>query len=150
MNKVMIIILVGGLIIGAGICYAQGETAHKEIMIEVESRTIALPENEVSVVPLSAVRVRSTDLRNLNSQYNAEKIEKVYALATIGNTAEVNQVFTNKTRKEEIALGNDVVQVKDIFIIQFELDVSIDMAALLNTYLALPEVLYAKEIIRKK
>lgn len=121
------------------------DTIEKQIIIKVQSKLIALPGNEASKVPFSAARVRSTELRNLNKQYNAVKIEKLFALEEAGDTPDISQVFTNRVRKEQIALGNKVVQVKDMFLIHFQLDPLVNISSLLDAYTALPGVISADE-----
>jgi len=151
------------------------EKIKKEIILQVKSRIIALPGNEAAKVPISAARIRSDELRELNKEYNAVSIEKIYALKEYLDVLErekkkvslkgikteqeeakdkekvnVQQVFTRKIKEQMIEAGKEVRQVTDSFIILFERDTSINMSRLLSDYRAVDTVIYADEITRRK
>jgi len=148
----------------------------KEIIIQVKPNIIALPEGEIAKVPLSAARVRSTELRELNKKYKAVSIEKVYKLKEeskikIDKGAEIkgykdkheqpkekkglvdfNAVFSKDLRKKLKAEGKETEQVKDVYIINFEFEPEdyIDMDILLDDYKSLDVVLNAQEVLGRK
>ncbi len=131
----------------------------KEIVIKVEHNIIALPGNQVVKVPLSAARVRSTELRELNKKYNALSIEKLFRLKEDArvikkddNKEEVDlgRLFTKKIKKEMESKDKQVIEAEDIFLIQFESEKEINISQLIDDYKQLPVVKYADEVIRKK
>ena len=106
----------------------------KEAVIRVDPNIIALPQGDAAKIPVVAARVRSTQLRDLNKQYNAVKIEKLYKLEekTKGpmkikgikgkeefeeGPVDLATVFTTEIRKEMKAQGNKVVELKNTFLI---------------------------------
>ncbi|RKY39847.1 MAG: hypothetical protein DRP85_09525 [Candidatus Makaraimicrobium thalassicum] len=147
--------------------YAQ-EKVKKEIVIKVKHNIIALPAGEVSRVPISAARVRSTNLRELNKKYNAVNIEKLFELRKkdkkLGlkgfkgvepveeNAAPIDltKLFTKKLKKKFIKEGKGVEQAQDIFLIQLELDKDMSINSVVSDYMGLDTVVDAKEVIRKE
>ena len=147
--------------------YAQGKVK-KEIAIKVKHNIIALPAGEVSRVPISAARVRSTNLRELNKKYNAVNIEKLFELRKkdkkLGlkgfkgvepveeNAAPIDltKLFTKKLKKKFIKEGKGVEQAQDIFLIQLELDKDMSINSVVSDYMGLDTVVDAKEVIRKE
>lgn len=65
-----------------GWIYAQESKKEQSyLLINVEPKIIALPENPaIARVPISAARVRSTELRQLNEKYNAVEIERLFEI----------------------------------------------------------------------
>jgi len=101
--------------------FSQEETEGSAIKIKVQPDIIAMPESEVSEVPVRYARIRSTELREINEVYNAVSIEKVYEMVKVGNKPE------------------EKVEVKDTYIIHFQ-DEFVEMTALLNDYSSVPVV----------
>jgi hypothetical protein len=145
------------------ICAGQAQGGIKrEIMIEVEPNIIALPENiEIKKVPISAVRVRSTELRELNKKYNAVSIERLFkvqqkpkakqtlrakgAMDTTKKVIDASKVFTGKKRDELIREGQisedkEVAEAKNVFLISFEPKTSVNINKIADEYRALPVV----------
>ena len=147
--------------------YAQ-EKVKKEIAIKVKHNIIALPGGEVAKVPLSAARVRSTKLRELNKKYNAVSIEKLFKIKAkskkltlkgfkgVGPVEEdtspidLTKLFTKKLKKKFIKEGKEVEQANDTFLIQFELDKDTSINSVVSDYVGLDVVVDAKEVIRKE
>lgn len=136
-----------------------GESAEGDgmgIILNVKARTIQLPGNNVSRVPLSMARVRSDELKAVNTQYGAAMIERLYKMpdvekgggALASKAAEKNidlaAVFTKEKRKEMEALGKDVEQVKDTYLLTFAPGVLLDNA--LADYQALDVVTEAMKV----
>ena len=147
----------------------------KEIVIKVLPGIIALPEGEVAKVPITAARVRSTELRQLNETYNAKTIEKLYEIAEeeklkekqplslkglkdakkkapVSEHVDLNQVFTREIKKEFLEEKKQVRQASDTYILGFEFNVDEDMdiIGVANAYRALEAVTFAQDILRKK
>lgn len=140
----------------------------KELLIKVKSNIIALPGNSVSIVPINAARVRSTELRELNKELHAVKIERLYQLNTTleqdsmkikGLRSEgkakdpkpevdLAKIFTNDIRKKEVKEGRKVNQVADTYIIHFDFDAEVNMNLIAERYMALDAVTYAQHIVR--
>ena len=158
-------------------CLAPGldaeEKIQKEMVIKVKPRIIALPGNQVAKVPISAARVRSTELRELNEKYNAisierlfkigEKIEKEKPLTIKGikgaapreeepaeETVDLSRILTKEKRKELLAKKEDVVEINDTFLIQFDVDTRIDMNRVAFEYKSLDVVTFADYVVRKE
>ncbi|MFH1092672.1 MAG: hypothetical protein V1739_00795 [Candidatus Omnitrophota bacterium] len=154
--------------------YAQ-EKFTGEIIIQVNENIISLPEGEAAVVPIEAARVRSSELRDINQEYNARSIEKVYMLEeTVNNdkglkmkkfknkesgedkvalsegTLKLENVFTKKIKQEKIKEGKKVIQVDNVYIIGFEFDKETNMPAVASAYERLPVVISAQHIIRSE
>lgn len=152
---------------------AQAQTpVRKEIVIKVKANIIALPEGEAAKIPVSAARVRSTELRQLNAKYNAVYIEKLFEVKkeetpSSGSgikglksfekeqqkdTVDVAALFTQEVKKELKAQGKDVVEVKDTYIIgfEFESEKKANLQELLSAYRAVDVVSFAQDIVRKK
>jgi len=159
------------VISGANIFIFQGyaqKKVKKEIAIKVKHNIIALPKGEVWRVPLSAARVRSTELRKLNKKYNAVSIEKLFRLKEKSSKLslkgfkgvepveedtspiDLSKLFTKKLKKKFIKEEKDVEQAPDIFLIQLELDENININSVVSDYMKLDVVIDAKEVIRKK
>ena len=127
-----------------------------------------MPKGEVSRVPISAARVRSTEIRDLNKQYHAVSIEKLYkldeqaesdGLVIKGMKGQVQaeeglinlaQVFTREVKKERQAAGEVTRELINTFLIKFESDKRINIKKLVSDYQALEVVVHAEEVIRKK
>jgi hypothetical protein len=142
----------------------------KEILIQVQPRMIEMPGNKATIAPLSATRVRSDDIKALNNQYNAVKVEKLFKLKEkevspsleikgLKTTAEderqnvteqinVAHVFTSDLKQGFIEKGEQVIELGNVFLIQFETDISVGQ--IVNSYQALDEVIFAETIIRKQ
>ncbi|MFC1631756.1 hypothetical protein ACFL1I_07935 [Candidatus Omnitrophota bacterium] len=87
---VISVVLAGGMsLFNTQISWAEEEPAYnlvkQELQIKVKPRTIALPGNQVAIVPIRYARVRSSELRTLNQGYNATHIGKVYQIREVGN-----------------------------------------------------------------
>ncbi len=95
------------------------------IVIKVKPGIIKFPAN-VDRFPLQRARVRSTELRELNKQYEGAEIERVYNVVKVGNKSE------------------EKVPVEDTYIIWFA-DEFIDMEQALNDYSELDIVLSVSE-----
>ena len=121
------------------------DLVEKRILISVKPNTIALPGNQVTKVPISAARVRSTELRQLNKQYDVKKIEKLFKLE--GTPGNINDLFTNKERKKQIESGATVVEAQDSYLLYFKVVSDADMTGLIGAYYQLPSVMYAEEIL---
>jgi hypothetical protein len=140
MNKTLmgfvIVAAVVVVVLGTGSdALAQAETKKevKEIMVTVKPGIIVLPGKTVSSVPLSAVRIRSTKLRDLNKECGAVSIEAVCKLVekkaedTGGVLAseskgKVKVDRAKKIRKlltEEKNKDKEMVPVRDAYVIQF-------------------------------
>jgi hypothetical protein len=180
MRKIIILLL---LVIFnfAGLICAKDITKEKaHLLIKVEPRTIVLPENpEIVKVPVSAARVRSTELRQLNEKYNAVEIERLFEVRQIdkpskGKITEVESVlvakeaqkknkgmdltniFTAETRKklkkEDLeSNGAEITEKLDVYLIIFEFDpaIGIDINTAVTEYKALPVVKDAEYVIIK-
>ena len=149
----------------------------KEIIIKVQHKIIALPDNPAIVkVPLSAARVRSTDLRNLNKKYNAVSIEKVFEVrgkprakakelkdslvsrekpAATDKKLDLSKIFTAQAKSELEASGKvkaegvEMLPAEDVFLIQFEFDKEVNMNQLISEYRQLPVVIDCQYVTRK-
>jgi len=173
----LIIFLSLGLINTAA---AQEKKVGKEIVIMVQHNIIALPDNiEIATVPLSAARVRSSELRELNKKYNAVNIERLYSIrvkeergpgsrdagpalaskekpAPLKQQIDLTKVLTKETKKELEragqldAEGREIVQAEDTFLIQFESEKDININELVKAYKELPVVVDAQYVTRKK
>lgn len=160
-----------------GVVQAREGKEIKEILIKVQPRIIALPENEeITKVPLSAARIRSTELRELNKKYNAVMIERLYKLKDkiknkdieVGGVfrseenveppvVDMSKIFTKK-RKEELeknnkeltAQGKEVASVNDTFLIQFDASTNVDMNKVAAEYKALDVVTFAEYVVREE
>jgi hypothetical protein len=159
---------------GKGV-FAQ-EKVIKEMLLQVKPDIIALPEGEAASVPLGAARVRSSELRELNAAYMVVSIEKIYKLKAtqesgaladleIKGTKDVsapqeekeqlagivdpNQVFTSEIKKQMLEKGEQVVLVKDVYLLRFEFDEDKNMSGIVDAYKAVPAVIYANHITRR-
>ena len=143
----------------------------KEMVLQVNPDIISLPGNEAARVPITAARIRSTQLRNLNEEYNAVRIEKLFRLKetaqvddleikglkdteeagakkVLNETVNVAEVFTRTIKKEQEEKGKQVEELNNVFIVQFESDEEISMNGIVNAYKALPVVMFAQHITR--
>ena len=143
-----------------------------EILIQVNPRIIALPEGEVAKVPINAARFRSTELRDLNEQYKAVSIEKLYELKEDKKgmniesqdilkseqkdkkkdkaTVDLSRIFTKKVKKEFREKGKEVKQVSDSYLLQFESEEELFMSGIVSAYRALDVVIHAEQITRSR
>ncbi|MCP4651002.1 MAG: hypothetical protein GY853_13120 [PVC group bacterium] len=144
------------------------EKVIKEMVIHVDSKIIALPGNKATKVPISLARVRSTELRDLNGQYGAKSIEKIFKVKNnqseiieqeykssykkekLEGVVDLATVFTRDIKKEMEEKGHDVVQVKDVFLIVFEFDSEVSMGEIVNAYKDVSVVKFAEQIERTK
>jgi len=146
----------------------EAQTVTKAMIIQVEGGIIAMPEGEVARVPVSAARFRSTELRDLNAKYNAVAVEKLYrpyepAAATVpgsgsksvlltkkeepeGPTLDVTKIIRKELRKKVRKEGGQVEEQPDAYLIEFELEPTIEMKDVLVAYWVLPVVTYAQEV----
>lgn len=145
----------------------QSRAEGERILIQVEPNTIAMPKNiEIARVPVSAARIRSTELRVLNEKYNAVSIERLYKVDGTDKSEEVQnegilvsrekkkvetqigstKVFTKEKRKELLTQSQDlnIVEVKNAFLLQFKPDKNFNINQVLNEYDALSVVLFAQ------
>ena len=160
---VLVLGLAGEAIAQKGVKAKVGE----EILIKVKSGIIALPQGEAASIPISAVRIRSTELRELNSEYNAITIEKLFKIKLKQETrdfgtltsyeqigeaeaVDISRLFTKETKKGLTAEGKQAVEVEDTYLIQFELEEGVNISQLVSNYEALECVLFAGDIIRKE
>ncbi|MFH1640656.1 MAG: hypothetical protein ABIA66_01695 [Candidatus Omnitrophota bacterium] len=164
----IITVLVFGLLI-SGSALGASENVKREIMVKVKPGIIALPENEVARVPISAARFRSTELRELNNKYNAVNIEKLFRAEKTEKTEEpvrgeqtkvsepvkeetvdVSKLFTRESRNEMIREGEEAVQEQDTYLIELEFEPKnkINMNTVVNEYKKLDVVSFAKYITR--
>ncbi|MBI4845549.1 MAG: hypothetical protein HY810_03630 [Candidatus Omnitrophica bacterium] len=151
------------------------EKVIKEIIVQVNSDVIALPDGDAANIPISAVRIRSSELRDLNQTYNAVSLEKLYVLETamavdkqmkkkdfkgetlktekveqVDSPINIGLVFSKEMKKQEEEKGNKVLQMDNAYIIQLEVDPGQNMTEVATAYKALPVVIYADPIIRSK
>jgi len=173
LNKMYGWILIIGLIIA---CFSSNAIASdkilKEIVLQVNPNIITLPDNEVSKVPIAVARIRSTNLRTLNQDYNAVSIEKLFKLGEksklaeleikglkkvdkkakeiLTDIADVNTVFTKDIKKTQEEKGENVVELNNAFIIQFEFDEETNMSGIVNAYKGVSVVMNAQYIVRTK
>ena len=143
-----------------------------EIVIKVDKGIIKLPGNvEIIKVPVSVARIRSTELRQLNKKYNALVIERLFEVKENTGAAEItgksqdvlvsleensaretvdlSKIYTQKKRKKmQVNEKNLLMASKDIFLIQFKTDVSVDMSRLVKEYKALSVVISAQHVTR--
>lgn len=113
----------------AEIAFAQEKT-EKAVVLKVQPKTVAMPGNKVSKVPLRYARIRSTELRELIKQYDLDgtaTIEKVYEWKQIGNNPA------------------ELVEVEDTYILRFSADVDVDTEALIDAQKELPVVVNAEQ-----
>jgi len=144
----------------------------KEIVIKVQANIIALPEGEAAKIPVSAARVRSTELRQLNEKYNAVYIEKLFEVKKQGTpesgsgikglkslekeqtkeTVDLTTLFTQEIKKELKAQGKEVNELKDTYLIgfEFESEKKANLQELLGAYRALKVVSFVQDIVRTK
>ena len=171
-RKIMIIVFLLAVVSGLGVvdCFCQ-EKVIKEMVIKVKNNIIALPAGEAALIPLSAARVRSTELRELNKAYNTVSIEKLYELkkssrgagssikglkkaveASDDGSIDLGSVFTKEIKKEKEAAGVDVKMVKNSYILRFEFESEdeVNMGKLVADYKALDVVLFAQDVVRVK
>ncbi len=173
LNNISLFILIISLVFAC--CSSNAIAADKilkEIVLQVNPNIITLPDNEVSKVPIGAARIRSTDLRTLNQDYNAVSIEKLFKLGEKSKLAnleikglkkvdkktkeiltdivDINNVFTKDIKKTQEEKGENVVELNNAFIIQFEFDEETNMNGIVNAYKALPVVMNAQYIVRTK
>ena len=156
------------------LCFVQGiyaqETIKKEIVIKVKPNIIVLGEGEAAKIPIRAARVCSTELRELNQKYNAKRIEKLYKINEKANkgrstkvegslvskekegkaTVDLSRIFTKEAKRGLFDNGEEIVELEEIFLIQFALEPDIDINALVSDYRALEVVTYAKHIVRRR
>ncbi len=140
----------------------------KEILIKVQPRIIALPKNvEISKVHLLAARIRSVELRELCNQYNAVSIKRLFKIKEESDgikpvkgkdplvskekektkeKVDPTKVFTKAKRKELLAQDQEVIEVKDTFLIQFKPSDDINMKQVASEYSALSVVLFAEYV----
>jgi|GEM_PF-2303086 len=147
----------------------------KEILIKLNPGIIAMPKGEVARIPISGVRVRSSELRALNEKYNAVSIEKIYEVRSKGAADEPLQLKGLKTgdpsavteSKKETAMDltkifpredtqvvalapdKEFVESSEMFFMHFELDPDVVIEDMLAEYRAAAVVLYADVITRK-
>lgn len=143
-----------------------------EMLIQVNANIIALPQGEAAKVPISAARFRSTEMRELNEQYEALSIEKLYELKEEAkgtdvqglnvlksekkdkkkdqNIVDLSRVFTKKVKKEFKKKGKEVKQVSDAFLLQFESEKEIPILEIVSAYKALDVVIHAEHITRSR
>ena len=175
--KVICSLLFFGFILTVFLGSACAKDAHgnivKEIYILLKPRIIALPGNGVSRVPLAAARVRSTELRELNATYNATYIERLYRLkkaipksgkfaikglksseSSIKSTParDLSGIFTKEIKKKQEKAGKEVIQVADMFLLQFTYEPGeyVNMNQLLEAYRMLDVVVYVDTVRRLK
>ena len=116
------------VILGVQSSTGQAQTGlQQEIVVKVQPNIIAMPANQAEKAPIGYVRVRSTDLRDLNEIYAAKTIEKVFEFKQVGNR-----------QPERIELA-------DTFIISFALEAGINVQDLISDYEELSVVLDAQE-----
>ncbi|MFH1459692.1 MAG: hypothetical protein ABIG64_04895 [Candidatus Omnitrophota bacterium] len=142
----------------------------KEMVIQVDARMIALPGNEAAKVPITAARFRSSELRQLNEQYNAVRIERIFKLKkeekkapldikgvkedkkTVKESQEeivnIANIFTQEIKKEMLAKGEKVIELDNVFLIQFEFEEDVNMTGIVSAYQDIPGVISAQSIIR--
>lgn len=138
----------------------------KEIIIKVKPNIIRLPGGDAAKIPISAARIRSTELRKLNEDYNVVKIEKLFQLKTETKgkkglvikgfkdtedplaVPDLTKIFTNEIKKEKKKEGKQVVEIVDTFLFQLEIDNSINIQSVVNDYQALEVVVHAEYIVR--
>ncbi|MGE5280052.1 MAG: hypothetical protein ACM3L6_04835 [Deltaproteobacteria bacterium] len=139
----------------------------KAMVIQVTPGTIALPEGEAARIPVAAARVRSTDMRDLDEQYNAVAIEKLYqlydpatALPGSGSQAvlrsadkkagaaalDLTKVMRKGMRKKMREEGKEVIEQPDAYLIEFELAPDVAMKDVVVAYWVLPVVTFAQEV----
>jgi len=146
----------------------------EEILIQVEPNIIAMPKNiEIARVPISAARIRSTELRELNKKYNAVTIERLFKVKEESDEIplaetktslfskekkkveskqfEPAKVFTKSTRKELLTRNQnvEVVEVKDAFLIQLKPDKNFNINQVINEYDALSAVLFVEYYVEQ-
>ncbi|MCK9595461.1 MAG: hypothetical protein PHH68_08190 [Candidatus Omnitrophica bacterium] len=147
----------------------------KEILVKLDPGVIAMPMGEVARIPISGVRVRSSDLRALNTKYNAVSIEKIYEVKEKGALDEplklkgmktgdpgaasnvkkaanpdLAKIFPREdTKVVVLAPDKEFVESSEIFFMQFELNPGVVIEDMLAEYRAVPVVLYADVITRK-
>ncbi len=178
MSKKLSIFKIGSLVIVCGVVVAAmvapveaAEKIVKEMVIQVQSKVIALPGNKAMKVPISAARIRSTELRTLNEQYNAISIEKIFELnseksssgleikgvkdtdklltKTVEGAVDLSKIFTQEVKKEMEKQKKPVIELENVFLIQFEFEQDAPMTGLLDAYKALTVVSYVEQIVRK-
>ncbi len=147
----------------------EAQTVTKAMIIQVTPGTIALPEGEAARIPLSAARIRSTDLRDLNAKYNAVAIEKLYrplepaAAAAVpgsgsksvmltkkeepeGATLDMSKIIRKELRKKVRNEGRQVEEQPDAYLVEFELKPTIEMKDVVVAYWVLPVVTFVQEV----
>ena len=133
----------------------------KEMLIHVQSNIIAMPGNQAARVPIGAARVRSTDLRDINEEYNVVAIEKLFEIEkksirsndlkgkeVKNKELSLQAVFTKEKKKELKKQGLEIVEVNDAFLLQFEFDSEPSMSAIVNAYRDVSVVLNAEHVVR--
>jgi len=147
----------------------EAQTVKKALILQVQPGTIALPAGDAARVPVSAARVRSTELRELNATYNVVAIEKLYRVApaaekpasagkenvllSVGKrgaseepTLNVTQVIRKEVRKNLREKGEELVEYPDVYLMEFVLEPSVEMKDVVVAYWVLPVVTYAQEV----
>ena len=143
------------------------ELIKKAMIIQVTPGTIALPSGEAARMPVSAARIRSTDMRDLNAKYNAVAIEKLYQLydagvalpgsgskrvlrsaekKPAGPALDVAKVIRKGMRKKVREKGQEVVEQPDAYLLEFEVEVTAEMKEIVVAYWVLPVVTFAQEV----
>jgi len=167
-TSIMCLAFVFVFVAGVSQCSAQEQQRVKKAMVlQVAPGTIALPEGEAARVPVSAARIRSTDMRDLNTKYTVVAMEKLYQLADdaaplpgSGSTAvlsagekkpeapalDLSKVLRSEMRKKAIEDGREVVELPDTYLVEFEVEPNVEMKDVVVAYWVLPVVTFAQEV----
>jgi len=166
-SKTVCLMLVFVFAAAAAALAEEPQLVKKAMIVQVTAGTIALPEGEAAEIPVSAARVRSSDMRDLNAKYNAVAIEKVYqlyepetALPGSGSkavlrseekkpaetTLDLAKVIRKGMRKKLREEGREVVEQPDTYLLKFEVGPDTQMKDVVLAYWVLPVVTFAQEV----
>ena len=168
-RSVCLALLFAFIVAAAPALAEEPETVTKAIVIQVVPGTIALPGGDAARMPVSAARFRSSELRDLNEDYNAVAIEKLYQVydpsgprpgsgskralrskdpkeKNGGGTLDMAKVLRKKMRKKVRKEGQEVVEQPDVYLIEFELSLDTEIKDVVVTYWMLDVVTFAQEV----
>jgi len=168
--RIMCLTMLFVFIAGVGPVLAEEpETVTKAMIIQVVPGTIALPGGDAARIPILSARFRSSDLRDLNKDYNAVAVEKLYKIddaagpvpgsgsksvmrskdkkeKTKGSALDMAKTFRKKMRKKVVEEGQKVVEQPDAYLIEFELALDVAMKDVVVAYWMLDVVTLAEEV----
>lgn len=131
---ILLLMSLGFIFLVPEVLKAQGEDNEvKEILITVKPRIIVLPKDATYRLSLSAARIRSTELRNTNKEYNAITIEAVCELVEKKTKDAENTLVSEEKKNRKVGRATkirkllkkqkdetmEMIPVKDTYIIQF-------------------------------